>query len=76
MGNINIDYSLKNIPTPTKNTFILKLIDKTEAVIKRMRWKLFWYYNTNTNDVNRNENFDFKSKSIPPPHQEVENFRK
>jgi len=79
MEKFNLNYSLKNIPTPNNNTYILKLIDKVEAVIKRMRWKLFWYYESNNNDDNNNtepqqENFGFKSRNTPPPQTELENF--
>ena len=76
MEKINFNYSLKNIPLPNKNTYILTLIDKVEAVIKRMRWKLFWYYNDSNNDepVAQNGKFGFKSKNTPPPQEELESF--
>ena len=78
MEKLNLNYSMKNIPTPNNNTYILKLIDKVEAVIKRMRWKLFLYYETNNNDNNNNEplqeNFGFKSRNTPPPQAELEYF--
>jgi len=45
MEKIKLDYSLKNIPTPDKNTYELLLIEKIEAVGKHMRWKLFWTNN-------------------------------
>jgi len=32
MEKIKLDYSLKNIPTPDKNTYELLLIEKIEAV--------------------------------------------
>ena len=34
---INLNYSLQNGPTPSKSSYQLKLIDKNEIVIKRMR---------------------------------------
>ena len=73
MEKINLNYSLKNIPTPDKNTFKLLLIDKIEAVIKRMRWKLFWFYNDASKD-HKPEHYGFKSRNTPPFHRDLENF--
>ena len=52
------------------------MVDKVEAVIKRLRWKLFWYHNkAEDDDESIRENFGFKSKNTPPPPQkELENF--
>ena len=36
---INFNYSVKNIPVPSKNQSIYRIIEKTENVIKNMRWK-------------------------------------
>ena len=52
MERINLNYSLKNIPTPNKTVYEMKLIEKVEAVIKRMRWKLFWHLNKTENEDN------------------------
>ena len=49
MEKTNLTYSLKNIPVPEEDPYKLKLIDKIEAVIKRMRWKMYWINNTNDN---------------------------
>ena len=35
----NINYSMKNMPTPSHQSYKLLLIDKIESVIKRMHWK-------------------------------------
>ena len=78
MEKINFAYSLKNIPTPDKTSYKLKFIDKIEAVIKRMRWKMFWINNNNetvsSTPVSAPETYGFKSKNTPPPCQELENF--
>ena len=39
MEKINFNYSLKNIPIPSKSSYQLELIDKIESLIIRMRWK-------------------------------------
>ena len=41
MEKINFEYSLKNIPTPSKKNYTKLMIDKTEHFLKRMRWKAF-----------------------------------
>ena len=45
---------MKNIPIPSRNTYIKKLIEKTESVIKRIRWKAFFFeQNKDKNKTNR-----------------------
>ena len=39
METFNITYPNKNIPIPSENRYKLRLIMKTENVLKRMRWK-------------------------------------
>ena len=69
MERINFNYSLKNIPIPTKSANCLKRIDKIESVIKRMRWKAFFFLACNSSNANSNncdnmkETFGFKSKT-------------
>ena len=65
---------MKNIPIPNKNTYKLKLIDKIEAVIKRMRWKMYWINNKNDDNTPSKETFGFKSRNTPPPCRELENL--
>ena len=72
MEKINLNYSLKNIPTPDKNAYELLLIDKIEAVVRRMRWKLHWANNEDERETS--ENFGFKSRKTPPVQRELENF--
>ena len=40
---VNFKYSLKNVPVPGKKAYCKLLIEKVEAVIKRMRWKAYYY---------------------------------
>ena len=42
MKKLKSDYSIKNIPVTTKRSYLLKLIEQIEMVIKRMRWKLIY----------------------------------
>ena len=76
MDPIEFGYSMKNIPTATKGKYKYKLIEKVESVLKRMRWKAFFYDRDNKGDglndsdksdnPNKNEDddtkFHFKSR--------------
>ena len=52
------------------------MIEKTEAVIKRMRWKFYWFStnNSSSSEESKSENFGFKSKNTPPTSNELEAF--
>ena len=43
MEKIEIDYSTKNIPVPSKDKYEIQLVSKIEHAIKRMRWKALKY---------------------------------
>ena len=40
---VGISYSLKNIPIPSKEWYLIKLIKKIESVVKRMRWRTHFF---------------------------------
>ena len=71
MEKINFNYSLKNIPIPSKTSYELKLIEKIESVIKRIRWKAFFHLNKNGRDEMETEKFGFKSKNCSPQSKEL-----
>ncbi len=77
MEQIRFNYSMKNIPIPPRNTFLKKLIEKTEHLIKRMRWKAFFYEKSNKEDPpndDQNNNFGFKSRKCPPQNDDLALF--
>ena len=84
MKKFDFDYSMKNIPIPSNRSYKLKLVDKMELVVKRMRWKAHFYFEDQkrknkgelTKNQERKENFGFKSKSCPKPLKELDNFEK
>ena len=76
MEKINFNYSLKNIPTPSRSSYQLKLIDKIESVIKRMRWKAFFFLKDNNSNETARETFGFKSKRHPAQITEMQCFEK
>ena len=76
MEKINYNYSLKNIPTPSITSYQLKLIEKVESVIKRMRWKAHFFLNGDNTEEIRKKTFGFKSRYHPPQPTELEIFEK
>ena len=42
MEKVSLNYSTKNIPIPSERNYLLKLTEKTELVIKQMRWKAIY----------------------------------
>ena len=64
----NFGYSLKNIPIPSKNTYLKGLTDKVENFIRRIRWKAYFFDNQNEENAYV-ENFGIKSTNVPPRNQ-------
>ena len=72
MNRILFDYSLKNIGVPSKDTYRLRLIEKVESVVTRMRWIAHFFLNGQSK-YERN-NFGLKSKESPPFVKEMKGF--
>ena len=72
MEQVRFNYSMKNIPIPPRNSYIKSLIEKTESVIKRMRWKAFLYDKPDTDNTDRK--FGFKSRKCPPQNENMVKF--
>ena len=45
MEQLGYDYSLKNIPILSKTAYNLKLVVKIQSIIKRIRWKAYFFLN-------------------------------
>ena len=72
MEKINLGYSIKNIPIPSERSYFIQLIEKIEAVIKRMRWKLIFYKKNNEpDDQPMLEGYGLKSECSPSQQQEL-----
>ena len=76
MDQVRFDYSTKNIPIPLRNSYLKSLIEKVESVIKRMRWKAFFFDRNeqDNDDAINNDNFGFKSRKCPPQNSELDKF--
>ena len=71
---MDIDYSLKNIPIPTEKEYKKSLIVRVEEVIKRMRWKAFFYLKGDNTKEETNARFGLKTKNCPPKVPEMKEF--
>ena len=75
MESTRFDYSTKNIPLPSEQDHNRKLIEKTEHLCRRMRWKAYFFLNPEANG-NQKETFGFSSKNTPPQIPAMLNFEK
>jgi len=72
---MSLGYSLKNIPLPSVKEYKKALLEKVESVIRRMRWKAFFFLGgqSETHDY-EDTHFGFKSRMCPPQVQELKQF--
>ena len=70
---VNLGYSIKSIPTPTRKSYLLQPMEKIEMVIKRMRWKAIQFSNNENND-SKTKWYGLKSISSPRPVKELTPF--
>ena len=75
MESTRFDNSTKDIPLPSETEYKRKLIEKTEHLCKRMRWKAFFLLNPNA-EGSRKETFGFSSRKSPPQVHAMLNFEK
>ena len=69
MEKINLGYSTKNIPLPSKSEYMKRFIEKTENFLRRMRWKA--YHFLNEQETSAKDTYGFKSKNSPPKVNEL-----
>ena len=73
---VNLGYSTKNIPFANREQYKMKLIEKTEALIKRMRWKATFFLarGEEDNDEVKPENYNLPTKKCPKQVRELVAF--
>ena len=76
MEKLQFDYSYKNIPLPSNRSYKLQLIEKVEMVIKRMRWKAYFYEQNNNKSEEKEEEakpetYGLKTLHCPPLIKEL-----
>ena len=68
-------YSTKNIPIPNEKTYLLQLVDKIEAVIKRMRWKAISFSDEESSEEQPiTQRYGLKSEGCPTQLKELAPF--
>ena len=74
----NINYSMKNIPTPSHQSYKLLLIDNIENVIKRIHWKAYSLMENKAAILEEphKETYGFKSKHLPSQSRYLDTFEK
>ena len=71
---MNIDCSLKNIPIPPDRVYKKGLLAKVESVVRRMRWKAFFFLRGEQMEDAGDNLFGFKTRKSPPPIAEMKGF--
>ena len=73
---LDLGYSLKNIPIPSPTAYTTRLIEKVEDLIKRMRWRAFFFLKNEQaeEEQDRKERFGFRTRKCPPRIEELEAF--
>ncbi|PIK40960.1 hypothetical protein BSL78_22189 [Apostichopus japonicus] len=79
-----MDYSDKNIPLPSRREYTKRLLEKVESLIKRMRWRAFFFTKDDTDtesDTSDEEQhfadkYEFPTKRTPPQIEEMIGFEK
>ena len=68
-----INYSTKNIRLTSEKAYKKLLVEKIELLIKRNRWKAFFFDNPR-NDEEPVQKYGFKSRSSPAQHKDLIKF--
>ena len=76
MDKFNFGYSTNNTPITTERQYKLTLVEKIEVVIKRMRWKAFYFEQNDTCNNSKNIYYGLISDKTPLPMKLLEMFEK
>ena len=63
MEKVNLGYSTKHIPLPSRSEYMRNFIEKTEHSLRRMRWK--GYHFLNPTESTTKESYGFNSRNSP-----------
>ncbi len=72
MEEYRLDYSSKNIPTPSNKSYLKVLLEKLEGVLVRMRWRAYHFDLENTHNDTYNPRI--KSRIYPLRFKELDKF--
>ena len=76
METTSFEYFTKNIPLPSEDDYRAKLIERTEQLCRRMRWRALFYLNPEKCNSGTKDTFGFNSNRTPPPIAETDKFEK
>ena len=71
---INFKYSMKNIPIPPKQEYLLELLHSVREFERRMRWRAHFFLNPQPTGP-RKETFGFNTSNPPPPVPELKTLK-
>ena len=76
MNRYSLGYSHINVPVPFEKEYTQTLLEKTEELFKRMRWKEFFCNNINETqqDYQTAETYGLRTKKSPPSINELKGF--
>ena len=74
MEQVNLGYSMKNIPVPSENTYLHMMVNSAEKLIHNLKWKSFFYLKPNSRSATKGT-FGFKSRAPAPQVPELRNFK-
>ena len=74
MEKVNFNYSIKNIPIPDERTYKIILVEKIEAVLKRMRWKALFFNRKDDDNKTEIQTYGLKSDNCPAQVKELSAF--
>ena len=70
---VNFQYSMKNIPIPPKQEYLMELIHSVREFVSRLKWRSYFFLNPQDAPT-RKETFGFKTSNAPPLIPELKAF--
>ena len=75
MTGTNFEYSLKNIPTPSRHSYLMSLMDKAESFLRRVRWKAYFHECSGNDKSDQNiKNYGFLLNLTLSPKDHLNKF--
>ena len=73
MDKISFNYSTKNILCAKRKIYLTTLVEKTDKLIRNMRWRAYHYLHRKEH-TEQKETYGFNSKCAPPMVEELKVF--
>ena len=72
MEQVKFNYSLKDIPIPSQQEYLMELISSVGIFISNLRWRCYHFLNPSNHDSK--ETFGFKTNNVAPTVDELKEF--